>query len=339
MGADRGQRTPGIDGYAPLPSPALVVYRMDTGEHQQTGVVAEVSVADYRDGRVRRHEATHCERARRHGRFLESSGVERMPVVLTHPTRTRLRSLLIEIADAEPDMRSTSSGGTTHTLWFSQDAEVASAVRAELGHIDALYIADGHHRMAAADAYAPRTPGLNLSDAFTLGALFPSDEMLLHSHHRCFPLKGATPAAELLARLAEHPMVAWIKACDPAEAAQPDPGTIAVETEGRCYRMRLRVPATSDHVRESLEVVALDERIVPDLWDLFGPDGSSGAGDAGPESDVCWCSERNSVRFVPHPVSIEQVMAISDAGLLLPPKSTWFEPKASADLLARKLRQ
>ena len=329
----------GLDGYVHLPAPAVVVYRMGTGTHQQTGIVVETSVEDYRNRRIRRHEATDPEHERELDRCTETTGLERMPVVLAHAERARLRSLLVEVTAAGPDVVRGSADGTTHTLWCQHDAELARAVENEIGSIAPLYIADGHHRMAAAEHYSGRRSHLSgdHASAFTLAALFPEDEMRLLGHHRCLPLRTGTSTSDVVARLAEHPMTASIEECDFPDAACPAPGIVAVHLDGRGYRLRLREPRETGHVRTALDVVALDEEFLPRLPDLSGPRESTKPTDSDATASECCCAERNAVRFLPHPPSAEQVMAISDAGLLLPPKSTWFEPKASAELFAREL--
>lgn len=328
-----------INDYARLPAPAVVVYRLGNDRHQQTGIVVEISIEDYRNGRIRRHEATRPDRERHLHHCTETTGIERMPVVLAHPESAGLRSLLTGMTSTGPDVDRTSPDGTTHTLWIRHDAELANAVQAELGRIAPLYIADGHHRMAAAERCAERRRhlGRDHASAFTLAALFPKDEMRLLGHHRCLPLRPTTSTADVLARLATHPMTAWIGEVDQPEAARPGPGLVVIHLDGRCYQLRLRARRDPDHVRASLDVVALDEELLPQLEDLSERGGSSPATDNGDAAGESWCGKRKPVRFLPHPPSIEQVMAISDAGLLLPPKSTWFEPKASAGLFAREL--
>lgn len=329
----------GLDGYPRLPVPTVVVYRLGSGPHQQTGVVVETSVEDYRDCRIRCHEATQPQRERQLDQCTEATGVERMPVLLTHVEQARLRSLLAEVTATEADVVHGSADGTTHTLWIRHDAELALAVENEIGRIAPLYIADGHHRMATAERYSGRRShlGAQHASAFTLAALFPKDEMRLLGHHRCLPLLPGTSTPDVLARLVEHPVTAGIEECASSDAARPAPGVVVVRIDDRSYRLRLRGPREPGHVRASLDVVVLDEEILPLLRDVRGSAGSTAVPYSDATTGECWCTERDAVRFVPHPPSVEQVMAISDAGQLLPPKSTSFEPKASAELLAREL--
>ncbi|MDR7304113.1 DUF1015 family protein [Haloactinomyces albus] len=329
-------------GYTRPSVPAVVVYRLEAGRHRQTGVVVEVSIDDYRNRRIRCHEATSPERERRIEQLTVGGGIEQMPVTLAHPDRPRLRELLDGITVDEPDVRLNSADGITHTVWIRHDAELAETVQDEIGDIETLYIADGHHRMVAAERNARRRSRLNgeHAHAFTLAALFPSSEMRILGYHRCLPMPEGTSAADVLEVLAAHPVTARIEECDSAQAAQPAPGVVGVRVDGRCYRLWLRAPWDADQVRASLDAVALDEKLLPAVLDMAGADSGDratpthggGAGGTG-----CWCAEREALSFFPHPPSVEQVMAVSDAGLLMPPKSTWFDPKASAGLFAREL--
>lgn len=318
--------------YTRPPDPAVVVYRMEIGQHQQTGVVVEVSVDEYRSGRIRRHEATQPERERQIEELTERYGIEQMPVTLVHPGRQRLRALLDEIAAGEPDVRLNSVDGTAHTVWTRHDADLARTVQDEIGHIESLCIADGHHRMAAAERYARRRSE-DHAGAFTLATLFPSTEMRVLGYHRCLPMPRGVSAPEILERLAAQPMIARVEECAPAEA-HPAPGIVTMRLGGRHYLLWLHALQERDHVRASLDAVTLGEQLLPAVRDIAEADSgsSSPSGEAG-----CWCAHQDAIRFLPHPPSVDQVLAVSDAGLVMPAKSTWFHPKASTGLFAREL--
>lgn len=327
-------------GCTRVPTPAIVVYQLVTGDHQQTGVVVEVALADYRDGRIRRHEGTQPERERELHEFTEIAGIEQMPVILTHADRVRLRAILAGITSSEPAVHRDTADGTTHTVWVQHDADLTDALHQEIGHIDTLYIADGHHRMAAAERYASRRSHLGgeHASAFTLAALFPTNEMRILGYHRCLPLPAGISPHDVLQRLAALSVIARIENCaSPAEMPQPAPGILLVRLESRWYRLWLRPP--EQDVRTSLDVVVLDDEVLPPILDLIDPGRRTGltAVPKGNTGNVCWCAARESLCFLPQPPSIEQVMAVSDAGLVMPPKSTWFAPKASAALFIREL--
>ncbi|GGI87822.1 hypothetical protein GCM10011581_26120 [Saccharopolyspora subtropica] len=305
--------------YARLPSPAVVVYRMETGRHRQTGVVLEVSLDDYRTGRIRCHEATQPDRERELEELTEATGIEQMPVMLVHRRHPLLRAQLAEITTTDPDVRLT-TGEVTHSVWIRRDAERARAVNFEVSRIHALYIADGHHRMRVAGRYADRHRDLGPTHpaAYTLAALFPADEMRILGYHRCVPVP---PDGEVLRQLATHPATMRIEAAAAPEAA---PGVIAVRLDEQWYRLHLRTRRDPYH---GLDARVLDEELLPEL-----------AVDGHHNVDTCWCATHRTIHFAPHPPSIDQLMSTSDAGLVMPAKSTWFDPKPAPNLFRRRLR-
>ncbi len=313
--------------YEHMPGPAVVVYRLANGSHQQTGIVVEVSVEEYRAGRIRPHEATQPDRERLLEEHTEASGIERMPVTLAHSPDRALRSVTESVTSAEPVVDLTAGDGTRHTAWISRDPGLARTTEVGLRGVEALYIADGHHRMAAALRHATRHHlGPNHPTAFTLAALFPTDEMRVFGYHRCLPVPSDS-AGGVLAKLKS---LAVAERWEERSAAIPEPGVVVVRFADERHRLKLRPHAPNEHVRASLDIVALDEQVLPELG--ITP---TSCGNGPPES--CRHPSDGAVLFVAHPPSVEQIMAVSDAGLVMPPKSTWFAPKPAPGLFLREL--
>lgn len=313
-------------------APPVVAYRVESAGHRQTGLVVEVAVEDYRHDRIRRHEATRPEQVRELDELAETTGSEQVPVTLTYPVRSGPRPPLEAITSATPDVVHTDAGGVTHSVWTRHEPEVTRDVHDELDRVAALYIADGHHRMAAADRRANRRGRAE----FTLAAVFPSDEMRVLGYHRSIA-RPASTRADVLAALSDQPMISGIEECS-AETARTAPGIALMCLDGTWYRISLRTLRGAADVRSSLDVVALDENILPRA---FGPTGGQPAATRLPAEDphraARWCAETGVIGFLPHPPGVEQIMAVSDAGQLMPPKSTWFDPKASAEVFTRPL--
>ncbi|MBB3662378.1 uncharacterized protein (DUF1015 family) [Prauserella sediminis] len=317
-----------------VPDPAVLVYRVTSGAHQQTGVVVEVAVDDYRTGRIRRHEATDHDRERQLAELTERCGVEKLPVTLAYPQRPALHELITRVAAGEPHVRVTREH-EEHAVWIAQDAETVRAVYDELAALAVLYIADGHHRMAAAEHSAAPT------GSFTLAALFPSDQLRILGYPRCVRLPADTPAPVLLDRLARQPVVARIQEIAPSDEIRPDHGTVSMYLDGRWYRLWLRRPSsatpppTTVHPLSTVDTVLLDEAIIAPVL----PAGEGGhtplPGHVGTATIANWCDEHGAVGFLPSPPRFDQVMAVSDAGHVMPPKSTWFDPKVCHGLFLR----
>ncbi len=332
--------------------PAVVVYRLESGGHRQTGVIVEVSVAAYRDGRVRRHEATDPERERRLVEFTGSTGTEQVPVLLMHPSRPRLAALLDRVTAGPPTVRLSPRGGPAHSVWFTTEPVLVRALGEELAGIDTCYIADGHHRMAAATRYADRSPGPGSDGdpAYTLAAVFPSGQLRILGYHRYVTRPPGRAAADLLGAIAARPVTAHLAECSAAEAVRTGPGVVGMHLDGRWYRVWLRTPAertddgaaaVSTDARAALDVVALDEGILAPVLGIGRVDADTDVtpfhDDEDPAGIQRWCAGHDAMAFLLHPPSVEEVMAVADAGAVMPPKSTFFTPKAGTGLFIREL--
>lgn len=318
-----------------LREPAVVAYQITEGRHRQTGVVVEVPIADYRARRVRPHEATDPAREEGVLEHLTEDRFQNTPVMLTHNPRPALREVLDAITAAEPDVNLDTIGPAVHRAWVVRDAHALRVVSRELGALDALYITDGHHRMAAADRFAAGHPefGPDHASAFTLGALFPSDEMRILGYPRSVGRPEVRTTQEVMATLEHSPAVVRIDAWLGVHPPPPSPGAVALALDGRWYRMWLR--DGTDGPLAQLDSVRLDHEV---LVPLFGQDAVRyvrGASEA--ETLDALLADRAGVGFLPHPATMADVVAVSDAGLIMPPKSTWFDPKACQGLFARRL--
>ncbi len=310
--------------YERVTPPTAVVYRVSCGPHQQTGVVLEVPVEYYRAGRIKPHEATAADRERRLLLFTETTGVERMPVMLAHAPRTALRSLLQEVTAGPPRLQRSFADGSVHTVWVSADPLLSEAVQREASQLESLYIADGHHRMATAVRYAERRRqlGPDHPSAFTMAVLFPSDELRVRGYRRLLRIQPGVSDSEVLTALAALPVTAWLEATTDRFTA---PRSVLIGLDNRNYRLWLR--GTRGDPRSALDAVLLQERVIPGIADKAVPV------PAGREQ-----IDERVLSLEPHPPTIEQIMAVSDANMLLPPKSTWFDPKVRPGLIVRELR-
>lgn len=324
-------------GYRRLPVPSVVVYRIEAGGHQQTGIVVEASVQDYREGRIRKHEATQPERERLLDMSTADAGFEQLPVTLTHTGRDGLHAMLQEVTSGTPRLRMGSAGESTHTVWVADDPDLQRAVRGELGGIDRLYIADGHHRIAAAERYASRRA--RPASAFTLAVLFPREQMRVLGYHRCLHRPAGYSTAELLAAVAAQPAADSVEPY--AAEARPAAGEVAMYLDGQWFRITLTAPGVHADARASLDAVALDERVLAPLARSVGldpDDAVTPVPGSSPREFTRWCELHGSIGFVPCPPSVDGIMAVSDADQVMPPKSTWFDPKAGAGIFLRELQ-
>jgi uncharacterized protein (DUF1015 family) len=322
--------------------PSYVVYELASGDHRQTGVVVEVAIDAYRQRRIRAHEATDAERVRRLGSVLESTWLELVPLTLTHDPDDELRAALAEASAGEPDVRA-STERVDQAAWLVRDADIAKAIETALPNSSALYIADGHHRIAAADRFAAEHAGPDGTEptAFVLGALFPWDEVRILGYHRAVRRPDGRTAADLIAAFAAQPAVEGITEYADGEPIQPEPGRIAMHLDGRWYRLILRPASQDASPREALDLTVFETAVLAPALDLADPSSDPNVapvpGTVAPATLASRCAEREEIGFLFHPPSTAQVRAVSDAGEVMPRKATWFDPKARTGPFFRDL--
>lgn len=315
------------------PEPRLYVYTQVMGSHRQCGIVACASVADYDADVIKKHEKTRQDKEDDRTRHIHELGAHDEPVFLTYRAKPRIDAIVSELQTAPPAVDLVTDDGIGHTLWVAPAAATAALV-AEFGAVSPLYVADGHHRSAAASrVHALRRGQPGEHDRF-MAVIFPHDQMQILPYNRVVrDLAGRSPDA-LLAALAER--------FDVTPAAAPAPAAAlafgAYLGRGRWVTLRVR-PGTypADDPVASLDASICQDQLLGPVFGVTDPrrdrhvdfvGGIRGARELERRVDEGgW-----SLALHLYPTSIEQLMAVSDAGLLMPPKSTWFEPKLRSGL-------
>ena len=335
--------------------PSYYVYRIEMQERVQTGVALIASVAAYEANRIRRHELTRPEKEDDRVRNIDSLNAQTGPVLLAYRANAALGALVREAAGSHPLLSARGPNDTLHTIWRVAEPERAAALTTAFDALDALYIADGHHRSAAALRVArarrdrPRagasTPARaaprsgDFSHEYFLAVAFPHDEMRILDYNRVVrDLDGLAPDA-LLARLRETFDVE--PSAGPVKPSQPE--TFGLFVAGRWHRLRIRpalVPR-GDPVA-SLDVSLLQDHVLAPVLGIRDPRTDTRIDFVGgvrglDELERRVTSGRDAAAFAMHPTRMEQLMAVADAGRLMPLKSTWFEPKLADGLLAHVL--
>ena len=326
-------------------APCYYVYRLNMGDHSQTGLVGAAPVAAYDDNRVRRHEFTRPDKEDDRLRQIDSVDAQTGPVLVVHQPRDDISAILNQISAAPPLYDVTLPGGVGHQLWLVDDGALIAQIDATYGALELLYIADGHHRSAAASRVTglrrdanPNHRGDEAYNRFLIVA-FPADQVRILDYNRVVrDLNGLSPEA-FLERLATDFQVA-----SSTEPVRPDrPHTFGMYLGGDWYHLTaLSPPSTTDEPLERLDIRLLsdlllepvlaigDPRVDPRIDFIGGIRGLEGLSlrvDSGE-----W-----AVAFALYPTSIDDLMAVADAGEVMPPKSTWFEPKLADGLVSYPL--
>jgi uncharacterized protein (DUF1015 family) len=294
----------------------------------QTGLAAVASIADYDSNRIRKHELTTPVKEDDRVRQIEAVNAQTGPVMIAYPAAPQIDALLARAATRSPDVDVTADDGVRHQLWVVDDSETIAALTRAVDALPQLYIADGHHRSAAA-ARVAQARGRAGSHNHFLAVLFPHHEMTILDYNRVIrDLNGRTPDA-LLAELRKSFTV--------APADQPVHPAAASEfgmcLAGRWYRLALRadlVPA--DDPIERLPITLLARNVIEPLFGITDPRTDKridfvGGGRGLAELERRVASGEMAVAFALHPTQMVDLMAVADAGGIMPPKSTWFEPK------------
>ena len=324
-------------------APGYYVYRMQMGDHRQTGVALTVSAEAYRANRFRKHELTRPDKETDRVRNMLALKAQTGPVLSAYRARDDLRALIDEVADQPALFEVTGQHNVFHTVWRISAPDQVSAVTAAFNGMDALYIADGHHRSAAAARVAEEMRGSDgsgtKSSDYILTIAFPHDELQILGYNRVVADLNGLSAADFLTRLAD------ILEVEPASGpvTPEEPATFGAFVDGQWYRLAApeRSLPDTDPVA-SLDVSLLHDRILGPLLNVGDPRTDPRVdfvgGIRGPEALERRVRDgRAAAAFSLFPTRMEQLMAVADANRLMPPKSTWFEPKLADGLLTHVL--
>jgi uncharacterized protein (DUF1015 family) len=313
--------------------PALYIYRLRMGDHEQTGVAGLFSVDEYEQGSIKKHEKTRKDKEDDRTRHIVETGAQTGVVFLTYRASEAIDAAVAH-ATWEPPLYDISAvDGVRHQLWRVTDA---GALVRGFGALPALYIADGHHRAASAARAREelRRAGRSGTGAdMFIAVAFPDAAVQILSYNRTVKdLAGKTPES-VLAALADHGMPA-----EPGPAAPDRPGRVSIYLAGRWYSFALPAAAAGTALSDTLDVEVLQRRVLQPFFDIGDPrtdkridfvGGIRGTG----ELERLVDSGRAAAAFSLYPVRVADLLAIADAGGIMPPKSTWFEPKLRDGLL------
>lgn len=317
--------------------PSLYLYRLIMGEHEQIGVVACCSVDEYDQDLIRKHERTRRDKEDDRTRHMLALQAQTGPVFLTYNARADIDNMVLETTITKPLYDFTADDGIQHTIWHVPDAvRFVQAFR----EVPFLYIADGHHRAASASRARAELKAQSFAHSgdeeynFFLTVIFPDDQLQLLPYNRVVKdLKGMTPADFL----AEVKRVFEVTENGKAEPDQPKSWSMYLD--GRWYGLRLRSDAApAEGLVDSLDVSVLQDRLLDPILgikdvrtdkriDFVG--GLRGT----KELERLVDEGKAAVAFSLHATTVADLLRVSDAGEIMPPKSTWFEPKLRDGLL------
>lgn len=326
-------------------NPCYYVYRLTMGEHTQLGVVAAASVAAYDSGRIKRHELTRPAKEQDRVNQIDALNAQTGPVFLVYPDDERIDDLLLGVAEGEADIDVTADDRVRHQLWVLSDSSRSTALGILFEQLPALYVADGHHRSAAASRVAalrrsenPQHTGDESYDYF-LSVIFPQQQTRILDYNRLVrDLHGLQPE-QFLQALGDRFSVEPI-----GQAVKPQQsGDFGMYLAGQWYRLTLHekyIPL-SDPVGR-LDVSLLEQHLLAPVLGIEDQRTDQRIDFVGGIRGLNALEQRVDsgewrVAFSLYPTSMKALMAVSDAGEIMPPKSTWFEPKLADGLVTHLL--
>jgi len=325
-------------------SPALYLYRQVMGDHSQIGVVAGASVDEYESGLIKKHEHTRRVKEDDRTRHVDALDANTGPVFLTYRASEKIDALVERLSSGEATYDFTSPDGIVHTLWVVERKEDVAALQEAFAEVPEMYVADGHHRSAAATRIRALRREKNSGHTgeepynFFLSVIFPDNQMLIMDYNRVLRDFNGLGRDEFMAAVEENFEV--VKTDSPRPEA---PKQYGMYFGGQWYRLQAREGSyDADDPVSRLDVAILQENLLAPVLGIGDPrsderidfvGGIRGLGELEKRVD----SKQWALAFALYPTSIDDLFAVADAGMVMPPKSTWFEPKLRSGLIVRPL--
>ena len=329
----------------PDEKPCFYIYALTMNGRTQTGLVGCASIDDYRKNIIKKHELTRADKEEDRVRHVDACGANTGPIFLTYHARKDI-SDEIEAwkASHRPVYDFIAEDGIGHTVWVVDDSELIAGITAQFADVPALYIADGHHRCASAvrvgmmrrEAFPDWTGEEEFN--YFLAVAFPDRELYIMDYNRVVAdLNGLDTEAFLNA------LAAKVSLTESENAVRPDKkGVFGLYTDGKWYRLEIRPELVEGRTGVgALDVSVLQEEILAPVLGILDPRTDSRIQFVGGIRGLAELERLvdggAAAAFSMYPTSMAELMSIADAGAVMPPKSTWFEPKLRSGLFIHKL--
>ena len=306
--------------------PCFYLYRQIMGKHSQVGLVAAASCEEYLRGVIKKHELTRPDKENDRVRHIEALNSQTGPVFLTYRANAELDKFVAKKISQKPDVDFTARDGVRHTAWVIADEDGIKFIETQFSTIPFLYIADGHHRNAAAARVFRSRQGAGHSGQF-LAVIFPHDQMQILPYNRVLKdLNNWTPE-QFLKKLETLFVISKNGNATPKRKYE-----LGFYFQGKWQTLSLQPKVLPKDAIENLDVTLLQKNILAPIFGIDDPRTSQRINFVGgirgtAELEKLVNSGEYACAFSMFPTSIEDLMAIADAGGIMPPKSTWFEPK------------
>lgn len=321
------------------------LYSQTMNGRVQTGIVACASIDDYVSGTIKKHENTRADKEVDRIRHVDTCQAQTGPIFLAYRSNEVLQNVVREVQKEDGVYDFVSDDGIRHQVWVISDDDKISTIASAFEAMDALYIADGHHRCASAAKVGLKRREANSDYTgdeefnYFLSVLFPDEELMIMDYNRVVKDLNGYSEDEFMEKVKEHFDVT--EAGD--SAVRPDvKGTFGMYLSGKWYKLTANADLFSDDPVASLDVSVLQDYLLNPILGITDPKLDKRIDFVGGIRGLSELERRANedmvIAFSMYPTSIGELFAVADAGALMPPKSTWFEPKLRSGLFIHSIR-
>ncbi len=319
------------------------IYALTMDGRKQTGIVACASIDDYEKGVIKKHENTREDKELDRIAHVDTCNAQTGPIFLAYRAQADIDGVVERICTQQPEYSFTSEDGISHTVWLIDKPSDIAAVKNGFEKLSQIYIADGHHRAASAVKVGLKRRSENPSHQGTeeynyfLSVLFPHNQLKILPYNRVIRDLNGYSADEFLSKLETcFDVVKADEAFAPSEK-----GTYGMYLEGQWYKLSVKAEYLSEDPVAGLDVSVLQDNVLGPILGIEDPRTDKRIDFVGGIRGLSELERRVSLdmklAFSMYPTSIEELFSVADANMLMPPKSTWFEPKLRSGIFIHKL--
>lgn len=315
------------------------IYRLTMNGRAQSGIVACSSIDDYCNNVIMKHENTREEKEVDRIRHIDTTSCQTGPIFLAFRDVATINAIMKEEQAKAPLYCFTADDGIEHCVWKISDEQNNANLQAAFSMMDKIYIADGHHRCASAVKVGlqRRKESVVQESDYFLSVLFPESELKIMDYNRVLKDLNGKTVKEILSEVEEH-----FEVEEADEAISPaKKGEFGMLLDDKWYKLTIKEEYMSDDAVEGLDVSLLQDYVLDPIFGIKNPKTDNRIDFVGGIRGLGELERRNkldcSAAFSMYPTSIGELFAVADEGKLMPPKSTWFEPKLRSGLFIHKI--
>ncbi len=321
-------------------SPAYYLYRLQEGSHVQTGVIADIPVSEYVEGRLKKHEHTQLEKESMLTSYHEVVGATSSPICVAHSESEVISSAIDEALQQQPYLRFSAWDDVIQTVWRVDDPSTSRQIEKGFREIEFTYLTDGHHRCASTAKFSQIVRVNGNRSVNLLVALFPQSQMRIFSYFRCVRDLNNMSEGELVAAIEAQGIKVNKKSDEVTNGILPtQERDITMVVDDSVYGLYIPADMVPKDPVQALDVSLLQDKILSPILGIQDARSDSRLsylpGVDGAPALLQQCRNGWRVGFACYNTTIEQMIEVADAGQVMPPKSTWFDPKLRAGIFLR----